>query len=85
MTHIPDRNEVWALLREITGESGFESAQNRLREAVNTLADTHPKAADILDQRGEEMLAVYALPERHRKRMRPTNMVERLHEEWLER
>ena len=30
---------------------------------------------------GEEMLAVYALPETHRKRMRTTNMLERFNEE----
>jgi len=34
----------------------------------------------MLDVHGEEMLAEYALPELHRKRMRTTNMVERLKE-----
>jgi transposase-like protein len=80
-----DRQRVLALLREITGASCLESAQNRLCEAVNTLANTHPKVADMLDQHGEEMLAVYALPEHHRKRMRTTNMVERLNEEFRRR
>lgn len=80
-----DRKRVLALLREITGASCLESAQNRLREAVDTLAGTHPKVADMLDQHGEEMLAVYALPEHHRKRMRTTNMVERLNEEFRRR
>ena len=49
------------------------------------MADTHPKVADMLDQHGEEILAVYALPEHHRKRMRTTNMVERLNEEFKRR
>lgn len=80
-----DRHKVLALLREITGASCLESAQNRMREAIEIMADTHPKVADMLDQHGEEMLAVYALPEHHRKRMRTTNMVERLNEEFRRR
>ena len=76
-----DRKQVLALLREITGASCLESAQNRLREAVDALAGTHPKVSEMLDLHGEEMLAVYTLPEHHRKRMRTTNMVERLNEE----
>lgn len=80
-----DRKRVVALLREITGASCLESAQNRVREAVDTLADTHPKVADMLDRHGEEMLAVYALPDHHRKRMRTTNMIERLNEEFRRR
>ena len=42
---------------------------------------THPKVAEYLDTYGEEILAVYALPEPHRKRMRSTNMLERYNEE----
>lgn len=80
-----DRTKILAFLREITGASCFESAQNRLRETVDTLAGIHPKVADLLDLHGEEMLAVYTLPEHHRKRMRTTNMVERLNEEFRRR
>lgn len=80
-----DRKHVLALIREITGASCSESAHNRLREAVTALEHTHPKVADMLDQHGEEMLAVYALPEHHRQRMRTTNMVERLNEEFRRR
>ena len=76
-----DRGRILALLREITGASRLESAQARLREAVDALTATHPKVADFLDTHGEEILAVYALPEDHRKRMRTTNMLERFNEE----
>ena len=76
-----DRDLVLALLRDITGASSLESARNRLNEAVETLHASHPKAADLLDKHGEEMLAVYALPTHHRKRMRTTNMLERFNEE----
>jgi len=76
-----DRGRILAHLRDITGASSLESARNRLNEAVETLNASHPKAADLLDKHGEEMLAVYALPEHHRKRMRTTNMLERFNEE----
>ena len=80
-----DRQRVLALLREITGASCLESAQNLMREPIEIMVDTHPKVADMLDQHGEEILAVYALPEHHRKRMRTTKMVERLNEEFKRR
>ena len=76
-----DRGKIQAHLREITGSSSLESARKRLGEAVDAMADSHPKVAEILDEHGEEILAVYALPEQHRKRMRSTNMLERYNQE----
>ena len=76
-----DRGRILAHLREITGSSSLESARKRLQEAVEVLVGSHPKVAELLDQHGEEMLAVYALPEQHRKRMKSTNMLERFNRE----
>ena len=76
-----DRGRILTHLHEITGASSLETARNRLNEAVETLHVSHPKAADLLEKHGEEMLAVYALPEHHWKRMRTTNMLERFNEE----
>lgn len=76
-----DRGKILAHLREITGSSSLESARKRLREAVDALTASHPKVAALLDDYGEEMLAVYALPEHHRKRMKSTNMLERFNQE----
>ena len=76
-----DRERILTHLREITGSSSLESARKRLREAVDVLTNTHPKVAELLDGHGEEMLAVYALPEQHRKRMKSTNMLERFNRE----
>jgi transposase-like protein len=85
MVQKKDRQRVLALLQEITGASCLESARSRLRETIDKLADTHPKVADLLDLHGEEVLAVYTLPEHHQKRMRTTNMLERLNEEFRRR
>jgi len=76
-----DRGRILAYLRDITGASDIETARKRLGEAVDILQVSHPKAAALLDDHGEEMLAVYALPEHHRKRMRTTNMLERFNQE----
>ena len=40
-----------------------------------------PRTALLLEEHGEEILGVYALPEAHRKRMRTTNMLERQNQE----
>jgi len=76
-----DRGRITASLREITGAESLDSARKRLHEAVDALMATHPRVAGHLDMYGEEILAVYALPEHHRKRMRTTNMLERFNEE----
>ena len=76
-----DRDRITASLKEITGAESLDSARKRLNETVDTLNATHPKVAGHLDMYGEEILAVYALPEHHRKRMRTTNMLERFNEE----
>jgi transposase-like protein len=76
-----DRRRVLTYLQEITGAATVESARHRLEEAVCALREDYPKAADLLDAHGEEMLGVYALPASHRKRMRSTNMLERFNQE----
>ncbi len=68
-------------MHEITESPTRESALVHLREAVESLAKTHRKVSEYLDTYGEEILAVYALPEEHRKRMRSTNMLERYNQE----
>ena len=40
-----------------------------------------PQLADWIEENIPEGLAVFALPSKHRKRMRTTNTLERLHEE----
>ena len=40
-----------------------------------------PQLAEWIEENIPEGLAVFALPGKHRKRMRTTNMLERLHEE----
>jgi len=76
-----DRRWVMDLMRAITNAETLPAARQALREAVAALEERYPKVAGLLDEHGEEMLAVYQLPEPHRKRMRSTNMLERQNQE----
>jgi len=76
-----DRAYIISLMREVTAAGSLETARKRIAETVGQLERTHPKIAKMLDEHGEEILAVYHLPVPHRKRMRSTNMLERLNQE----
>ena len=76
-----DRYKVLQLMREITNASTLESGRNRLKEAVGLLQRINLKAAEYLDENCEDILSVYSLPEPHRRRLRSTNMLERLNQE----
>ena len=45
------------------------------------MAESAPQLAEWMEANLPEGLTVFGLPESHRKRMRTTNMLERLHEE----
>jgi putative transposase len=76
-----DRAQVAEKLREITHAQSRESALKRIEESVDEFAKTHPKVSEILEEQGEEILAVYQLPVWHRRSMRTTNMLERYNQE----
>ena len=76
-----DRRWVVDLMRAITNAPSLEAARKAQKEAASALQARYPKVAELLDEHGEEMLAVYQLPEPHRKKMRTTNMLERQNQE----
>ena len=76
-----DRAAVLALLRSITEAPTREAAERALAGAVETLAKTYPEVAALIEGSAEEILAVYALPAAHRRRLRSTNMLERYNQE----
>jgi transposase-like protein len=78
---VAQRPQVLNLLRAVTEAPTREGAQAALKTAVAALEKKAPKAAALLEEHGEEILGVYALPEPHRKRMRTTNMLERQNQE----
>jgi putative transposase len=69
------------LLKTITESPTREAALAALRQAMAELEKKAPQVARLLEEHGEEILGVYALPEAHRKRMRTTNLRERQNQE----
>jgi transposase-like protein len=78
---VAQRPLVLCLMRSVTEAPTRETAQTALGAAIAELAKKAPKTAALLEEHGEEILGVYALPEPHRKRMRTTNMLERQNQE----
>ena len=76
-----DRSRVLGLLRSITASPTRAAADEAVAAAVETLQETYPEVAALIEDAAEEILAVYDLPEGHRKRMRSTNMLERYNQE----
>ena len=76
-----EKTAVLAQLKTLTEAPTLVAARKALGEAVETLGRRSPRVAALLDQHGEEILAAYQLPEAHRKRMRSTNMLERVNQE----
>ncbi|MCB0291637.1 MAG: IS256 family transposase [Calditrichaeota bacterium] len=72
--YLPDLKEIFAAPKR-------EEAMRRKNEFVLKLEKHYPEIAEWIDENIEFSLAVYALPPSHRKRMKSTNMIERLNKE----
>ena len=75
------RPQVLRLMRAVTEAATRQGARAALAAAIADLEHKAPKVARLLEEHGEEILGVYALPEAHQKRMRTTNMLERQNQE----
>ena len=75
------RGELADDLRDIFNAKDLLSAEHRLRNCVKKYSESLPELSEWLEENVPESLAVFALPAEHRRRMRTTNMLERLHQE----
>ncbi|MCB0026615.1 MAG: IS256 family transposase [Anaerolineales bacterium] len=75
------RAEVAADIRAIFNSPDRSDAQDHLQRLLDKYAKTAPALVDWAEQNLAEGLTVFAFPEAHRRRLRTTNMVERLHKE----
>jgi len=75
------RSQVAEDLRDIFNAKDLSSAEGRLRKCVEKYSKSAPELSEWMEANIPDGLNVFALPSRHRKRMRTTNMLERLHEE----
>lgn len=68
-------------IADIFGAPSCEFAYQRLKFYVEKYADSAPDLAKWMEENLPEGLTVFELPQKHRRRMRTTNPLERLHEE----
>jgi transposase-like protein len=70
-----------ALIRPIFNATSREQARDRLSEAVAGLEGRLPKVAAILEAAEDDVLAFYAFPADHWRKLRSTNPLERFNRE----
>jgi len=75
------RPEVAAYAKLVLQAPDMKEARRRLDEFVERFQKTAPKSVACLEEAFEDAMAVMVLPEKYRKRLRTTNMQERLNEE----
>ena len=69
------------MIRPIFGAEDRAAARDRISEAVAALEGKLPKVQAILEAAEEDVLAFYAFPQDHRRKIRSTNPLERLNRE----
>ena len=68
-------------IADIFAAGSGKTAQTRLKQYVEKYAESAPELSEWMEENLPEGLSVFELPQEHRKRMRTTNPLERLHEE----
>ena len=86
--HAPNvaiRKRIGSELRAVWNANTLAKAETTLSEIVSGYRDTAPKLAQWLEENVPEALAVFSLPEHHRRRMRTSNPMERAVQQELKR
>jgi putative transposase len=79
------QEEVYKRVRVILDAPDMKTARMLKNDFAEEFADKAPKAAQVLEDGFDDVTAVLALPDRYRRRLRTTNGVERLNEEFRRR
>lgn len=79
------RKRIGTELRAVWNAGTLAKAETALAELVTAYRETAPKLAAWLEENVPEGLAVYSLPEHHRRRMRTSNPMERSVQQELKR
>src|SRR5579885_2344063 len=75
------RREVAADLRAIFESTDRLEAERRLRQAVDKYSQRAPKLSAWMEANVAESFTVFAFPETHRRRLRTSNLMERISKE----
>jgi len=68
-------------LTDLENAPGLSEATARKDQLIERYQEEAPKRVALLDERFDEITAVYSLPEPYRKRLRTSNGIEQLNEE----
>jgi transposase-like protein len=68
-------------LKDIFNAPDRNTAHDRVKKMVSFYVEKLPQVAEFLEETTDEVLACFNFPEEHRRRIRTTNGLERLHEE----
>ena len=80
-----ERKEYVPKLKDVFSAPEITQARERKNRLVAELETNRARLANWMDEEIESCFTVYTLPAAHRKRMRSTNMIERLNQELLRR
>lgn len=80
-TSVRHRKDVAERAKLVFQAPDMEEARRRRDEFIEVFEKKAPKAVACLEEAFDDAMAVMALPEKYRKRLRTTNMQERLNEE----
>ena len=79
------RKRIGTELREAWSASSLAKAETALADLAASYRDSAPKLAEWLEENVPEGLAVFSLPEHHRRRLRTSNPIERAVQQELKR
>ena len=75
------QREVAEALKDVFNAPDHNTAQKRLSDMMDTYEDILPNVVDKIDRDIIHCLACFHFPQKHRKRIRTTNLLERLNRE----
>ena len=83
LAHVPKRDKalIAAAIRTVFAQPDRDAAKQQLAEVVKVMYSRWPKAAEILEQAEDDMLAYMTFPQKHWTRIYSTNPLERLNKE----
>ena len=84
MQYVPKlemRTEVASDLRNVFNAPDANEAQRQLNLVITKYTDSAPKLAQWMEKNVPEGLTVFSLPSAHRRKLRTSNMLERLNKE----
>lgn len=76
-----DVNLYLPLLKDIFSASDYQEAVRRKHLLIDRLEEKYQRVADWVDENVESCFSVFHLPPEHRRKMKSTNMLERLNQE----